>query len=391
MKNIKKFLMMPLLILSLASCGETTNSSTTQNEEIVYKYEEEQMYQKYWEGNVIYNETCLLTEDENGVIKARLLYKPTRIISIRDYSLQKEYSPSEYKIEDDYIIRTENSSIPYFKKGNLDCTDMTRYDGIDLNGIVTPYAGKYGNIPFTEGTGIVMHQIAVTYEHDDKWAGTIPSSQGDKLPNLQQKLANKEDIRLVVNGDSIFTGCNSSGKLGIEPYQDDFPTAFSKEITRNYGSNVVLKNTAVGGQVSKWGMQNVVSNVNQYMPDLVIIGFGMNDGCDAFQVPANDYVDNIETMIRSIQANTNAEIIVCSTIIANPDSKQNCIQETYLTPLKNMVEEYEGVALMDMTTFSKDLFTKKKSLDMYANNINHPSDFMVRGYVMNLMTTIEEK
>lgn len=390
MNTLKKFLALPLLMCMLCGCNETT-TTTTGKEEIQYQYGEDEMYQNYWEGNVIYNETCLLTEGDDGIIKARLLYKPSRIISVRDYTLQKEYSISDYKIEDDYIIRTENSKIPYFKKGNLDCSDMTRYDGVDLTGVVNPYAGKNGNIPFTEGAGIVMHQIAVTYEHEDSWVGKVPEKHGDLLPNLQNKLKSKENINLVVNGDSIFTGCNASSKLGIEPYQDDFPTAFSKEIERNYGSKVALTNTAVGGQVSSWGAKNVVTNVNNYNPDLVIIGFGMNDGCDAFQVPAADYVGNIETMIKSIQFNTSAEIIVCSTIIANPLSKQNCIQEKYLEPLKAMVNEYEGVALMDMTTFSKDLFTKKKSLDMYANNINHPSDFMVRGYVMNLMNVIKEK
>lgn len=390
MKKIQKFIALPLAMLMLASCGENPSESTT-SQEIVYKYEEEQMYQRYWEGNVVYNETCLLTEGEDGVIKARLMYTPKRIISVRDYTLQKEYSSSEYTIEGDYIIRTENSTMPYFTKGNLDCSSMIRYDGMDLNGVINKYAGKNQDIPFTEGTGIVMHQIAITYEHDDNWFGSLPQQKGDLLPNLQSKLKNKEDIKLVVNGDSIFTGCNSSGKLGIEPYQDDFPTAFAKEIERNYGSTVDLVNTAVGGQVSSWGAKNVVNNINQYNPDLVIIGFGMNDGCDAFQVSATDYVGNIETMIKSIQANTNAEIIVCSTILANPLSKQDCIQQTYLEPLKTMVNEYEGVALMDMTTFSKDLLTKKKALDMYANDINHPSDFLVRGYVMNLMTTIEEK
>lgn len=384
MKKIALFCSALLSTLVLASCG--TSESTTSKEEITYSYGEKEMYQKIWEGNVVYNETVMLTEDDNGVIKGRLLYTPTRIISVRDSTLEKEYKESEYRIEGDYIIRTETSNMPYLTKGNVETSDMTGIDDIST------YAGKNGKILFTEGTGIVSRQIAVTYEHEDTWQGSIPASQGNKLPSLQKKLKNKEPINLVINGDSIFTGANSSGKLAIRPFQDTFPEGFKNQIESTYGSKVTLTNTAVGGQVSSWGRLNVVNNVNQYDPDLVVIGFGMNDGCDAYQVKAADYVDNIETMIKSIQYNcTDPEIIVCSTIIANPDSTQNCLQETYLEPLKEMVANYEGVVLMDMTTFSKDLFTKKKSLDMLANNINHPSDFLVRGYVMNLMTTIEEK
>lgn len=395
---MKRFTLMAsaaLTAFALASCSNGGGNSSSDaslasskeaSSEIAYSYEEKEMYQKYWEGNVMYNETVMLVEGEDGVIKGRLLYTPTRIISVRNSGLDKEYDASNYRIEGDYIVRTDGSALPYLTKGNVATTDMTGVEDLGT------YQAKQGNILFTEGTGIVSRQIAVTYEHADSWQGTIPASQGDKFPSLQKKLKNKEPIKMVVNGDSIFTGANASSKLAIRPFQDAFPEGFKAEIESTYGSSVTLTNTAVGGQVSNWGKLNVVNNVNQYDPDLVIIGFGMNDGCEAYQVKAADYVENIETMIKSIQYNcTDPEIIVCATIIANPESTQNCLQETYLEPLREMVSNYEGVALMDMTTFSKDLFTKKKSLDMLANNINHPSDFLVRGYVMNLMTTIEEK
>ena len=387
-KSIKLFSMIIAASILTGCNSSTAPSDTTSKEEIVYKYEEDQMYQKIWTGNVIYNESCLLVKDTNtGKISARLLYKPTRIISVRDYTLEKEYKADEYVIEDDYLVATDKSTMPFLTDKNVACTDMT-----GIEGIIGTYPAKNGNILFTEGTGIVMHHVFVTYEHEDSWFGTTPIEQGNKLPRLQQKLNNQEQIKMVVNGDSIFTGCNSSGKLGIKPFQDDFPTGFANEITRKYGSEVVLHNTAVGGQVSNWGMLNVANNVNMYDPDLVIIGFGMNDGCDAFQVKPNDYVEHIKTMIDSIQYNcTSADIIVCATIVANPDSTQNYLQRDYLQPLKDMAEEYDDVVIMDMTTFSDDLLTKKKSLDLYANNINHPSDFMVRCYVQNLMTTIEDK
>lgn len=388
--NIKRHLLgLTFFATTLAACsGQATESSQTSSssEQISYNYGNDEMYANIWEGNVVYNETCLLTEDDDGVFKARLLYTPTRIISVRDYTLEKEYKTSEYKIEGDYIIKTESSTMPSLTKKEVTCEDIST-----LNGTISTYAAKNGSILFTEGTGIVARHIAVTYEHADKWIGSIPSKQGSSLPNLQAKLAAKQKIKMVVNGDSIFTGCNSSGKLGIRPFQDDFPTGFKNEITRRYGSDVVLTNTAAGGQMSSWGLSNVMSNINQYDPDLVIIGFGMNDGCDAYRVKPDIYVENIETMIKSIQFNcTNPEIIVCATIVANPDSTQAYLQEDYLTPLKEMVANYEGVVLMDMTTFSKDMLKKKKSLDLYANNINHPADLMVRSYVMNLMTTIEK-
>lgn len=348
-----------------------------------YLYGDENMYQKIWDSSTIYNETVVLEQQKDGTISGELIYTPDEIIAVKDYTLQNDYQNHEYRIEGNKIIRTNSSTMPFLTRNNITCKDVPEVLGTYDN-------GRGGKILFTEGAGILMYQVNVSYTHSDAWTGKIPSKQGERLPNLMAKLQNQETIRLVVNGDSIFTGANASGKLGIEPFQDTFPDGFAKEIKRVYGSEVVLYNTAKGGEMSKWGRDNVMNSVNSYNPDLVIIGFGMNDG--SFNINAFDYVDNIEFMVRSIKANNpNAEIICAATILANPNSSQALgTQETYLEPLKEMVESYDGVALLDMTTFSKDLYAKKNSFSLLANNINHPCDFLVRQYVANLMTCIEK-
>lgn len=389
MKPVIKTLCALALASALAACAPSVSDlvssgapSETVSELPGYQYGENEMYQNIWESKTIYNETIVATEQDDGTYSSELIYAPTRIISVRNFTLQKEYSPEEYRIEGKRLILTEGSTIPYLTKANISCEDVP-------DTLSTYEDGKGGNILFTEGVGIVMNQINVTYEHEDSWDGTIPEKQGSRLPKLQAKLQAHEPIRLVVNGDSIFTGANASGKLGVEPFQDTFPDGFASEIHRIYGSEVTVHNTSIGGQMSNWGRQNVDNNVNRYDPDLVLIGFGMNDG--SWNISSFDYVDNIDFMIRSIKANCpDAEIIVASTIVANPASSQNKGQANYLAPLKAMVEEYEGVALLDMTTFSLDLLRHKNSFELYANNINHPCDFLVRGYVSNLMNLIKE-
>ena len=393
MKPVVKTLCALALAAALCSCspGGANESSSVLEESIPsssestlpgYVYGENEMYQDIWNSKTIYNETVVPVEQDDGTFSSQLLYTPTRILSVRNFTLEREYSPDEYRIEGNRLILTENSTMPRLTKANVSCEEVPETLG-------TYEDGKGGHILFTEGIGIIMQQVNVTYEHEGTWDGTIPEKQGAKLPKLQAKLKAKDPIRLVVNGDSIFTGANASGKLGIEPFQDTFPDGFANEIKRVYGSSVTLTNTAVGGQVSSWGRQNVENNINLFNPDLVIIGFGMNDG--SWNVSSFDYVDNIDFMIRSIKANCpDAEIIVASTIVANPSSSQNKGQASYLEPLKDMVNEYKGVALLDMTTFSLDLLRHKSSFELYANNINHPCDFLVRGYVSNLMNLIKE-
>lgn len=375
---MKKWRVMLMVVFMSLVAGCSASGET-----YMYKYEDAEKFQKFWEGDVIYNETVCLVE-ENGEIFGKLLYAPSQIISVKDYSLGKDYTEADYSIEGSKIIRTPESTIPYFTAANMIGQDLPEEYGIGTYNATQDGSRK---IMFTEGVGIIMHQINVTYTHKDTWQHAIPASKAYALPKTMAKLNGKEELRIVYYGDSIMTGCNSSGKLGIAPYLDDFPTAFSDQLNKQFGSEITTINTAKGGTLSSWGIANVENSVNANNPDLVVLGFGMNDG--SWEIPAADFVDNVETMIKSIQNhNPDAEIIVVATILANPDSIQNKSQADYLAPLTTLTNSYLGVTLLDMTTFSQNLLAHKRSIDIYANNINHPSDFMVRGYVANLMTLV---
>lgn len=368
-------LVMTILFLSLflISCQNKTT----------YEYGNEEKLVKIWSDEIIYNETVVLV-DNGETISGNLLFEPTEIISVRDYTLEKVYDPSEYSFEGNHIFRNENSTIPYLTEENLQGINMPEEYAFS-----TYQAKEQGQfILFTEGIGVVMHQVAVTYKHEGSLAGIKPAYQPDALSHVLQKLENKEDINVVVNGDSISTGANASGVLGIMPYLDDFPTLFTNHLAETYDVTVNLFNTAVGGTVSQFGKDNVDTHVNQYDPDLVIIGYGMNDG--SLGVTPLAYKENIEFMIRSIKARkSDADIIVISTILANPLSIQNQGQKSYLAELEDLVETY-GIALLDMTSISEELYKVKRSVDILANNINHPSDFLVRIYASALIATIEE-
>ncbi len=386
MNKTAKAALLPLLAaVSLAACTPTGSGSgaDSSTQEGVYMYGDEQKYQKFWEDQTIYNETVCLVE-EGGQIYGNLLFEPTEVISVRDYTTEKEIDPSEYRIEGNRIIRAEGSSLPYFTQENLRGENLPSEYAIDT------YQGKEHPIMFTEGPGIVMHQLNVTYRHAGSWDGYKPGYLGADLPKTIEKLRNREHLTIGFYGDSIMTGCNASSKLAIPPYLDDFPTASVKMLKQLYGyDGIEFFNTSKGGTLSEWGRTNVDVNVNDYSPDLVFIGFGMNDG--SWNVKPADFIYNIEFMVASIQArNPDAEIVLVSTILANPDSTQSAGQENYLQPLKDLSESYDGVALMDMTSYSQYLLGRKRSVDILANNINHPSDFLVRGYVSSILASLYE-
>lgn len=374
---MRKFILLLLTVL-----GMFTLVSCNDKKEELPKYEKDYLVKNVYDGKTIYNETVVLIKN-GDTISGNLLYEPTKIIEVKDYKLTKTYDSSEYEIVGRTISATSTSTMPYLTTEALQGINMPADFGFGTQ----PGYKNGPEVIFTEGFGIVAHQISVTYEHDSKWNGFTQQYKGELLPKTIDKLAKGEKLNIVFNGDSIMTGCNCSSKLAIPPYLEDFPTLICNKLRAYYKSEINMFNTSVGGKLSSFGRENVDGNVNAYNPDLVIIGFGMNDG--SWNIDPITYQDNIDFMIQSIKArNVNAEIILVSTILANPLAVQNSIQETYLPYLKELENKYEGVALVDMTSFSKDLYALKNSVDVLANNINHPSDFLVRCYVDNILRAI---
>ena len=370
-----------IFILTLMGCGK----APVQNQ---YQYGVNEMYEKIWEEktNVIHNETCVMIEDDNKEKSARLLFTPTRIISVRDYSLQKEYDPSEYEIKGDRIYMTETSTMPYLTQANITCEVMP--DSIQQTYPSTK--AESGSILFTEGAGIVMNQICVTYEKEEKWFGAIPQKYGNKFTNTYRKLLAGEPITIVAYGASTMTGCNASSILGVEPFQETFVEGFVNSLKAKYSSEITLINTALGGTTSTWGVENVEARVQNYHPDLVLLEFGHNDAC--WNIKVDTYIDNMDFLIRACRAydNKDAEVIMFASHMANPNSDQYTFQTDYLKPLQDLADQYEGVGICDWTTLTLDIQKKKSSFDMYANNINHPADWLERVFATALMEAFEK-
>ena len=80
-----------------------------------YGYSEEERIIPFWQSNVMRNEQLMIVE-KDGVTQGKLLYEPTRVISVRDWTLEREYVEGiDYEINGNVITLPEGSSIPVFK------------------------------------------------------------------------------------------------------------------------------------------------------------------------------------------------------------------------------------------------------------------------------------
>ena len=160
------------------------------------------------------------------------------------------------------------------------------------------------------------------------------------------------------------------------------------ELQSRYHSIIMTYNTSVGGTASQWGGLNT-STVTGKKPDLVFIGFGMNDG--TLRVSKEKYKRNIESIISKIrQKCPDCEFVLISTMLPNEEAQGFYgEQENYLSVLNEL--ECEGAVVADITSIHKEFLTKKRYCDMTGNNVNHPNDFLSRLYAQVMIQTICDK
>ncbi|MGI2296929.1 SGNH/GDSL hydrolase family protein [Paenibacillus sp. GXUN7292] len=185
-------------------------------------------------------------------------------------------------------------------------------------------------------------------------------------------------MRLAVYGDSIAQGANASGKADASPYMPSWAELLSWQMGEQYGINVDYVNLSKGGMQSDWGVEHA-NQVADTVPDLTTIAFGMNDGTSGRS--AKEFAANISLIMDTIKkANPQAEFILVSPMLANPETFFNGKQAEYAAVLQQM--EKQGCVIVDMTRLHTQLLERKKYSDLTGNHINHPNDFLSRLYAL---------
>lgn len=350
-------------------------------------------YVPFWYQNVIYNECCCFIKDGDTTV-AKLKFKPTRIISVRDWSLKNEYVEGvDYTFDPETLTFTwlEGSSIPYFTKNflagkNEDGSQIPGFNGYDKEPWTTLGYTSWGNAIYCIGAPLYEKQMHVTYEYDNnQFKGAKQEFMGSALPNTMSKLLNGEKLKVVFYGDSIPVGCDSSGMYNREPKQGDIAKIFQKALKDIYGSSITLRNTAVGGTTTQWAKENVQSEVIKHKPDLVVLMTGGNDGDNTTHSE-----QNIHETVKKIKAELpNCEIILMDTFVGNKDAGMATKIKPILKGMHDRIAAAEegvvSVGIFDLHTY---MIEGKNYIDFSGNGINHPNDYMIRLYVQQLLSAV---
>jgi lysophospholipase L1-like esterase len=323
-----------------------------------------QFMQPFWQGKTVYAETVLMFSEHGRPAMGRLLFTPTRILSVQDYGQNSTYALGrDYTLSGKTLTATPDTRMPTFRD--------TEYP-----------AGEY------QWYNLEGRHVVVTYTHDDVWLGPTPTYRGDLLPHTLNKLRRHLPLTIVTQGDSITQGSDLSGYLHIPPYMPTWPELFVERLKRVSGNNAIrLYNTALGGATAEWGLENADSTVAALDPDLVILAFGMNDVWD---VEGEQFRSGIQGIITRIRARwPNAEFILVSPMRYDPAYDS---EVTYRNRLASYVAALQslagpGVQFLDMRALSGALYAAKKPKDFVSNPM-HPNDFMGRWYAQSLLAML---
>ncbi len=345
----------------------------------------------FWRMNVMDRESTTMIVREDGTITAKLAFKPTRILAVENNALNKTFEEGKdytWDGESNTLVWLEGSSIPYFTQNDIqgrreDGSYVDAFPAWDELG-----RSRFGNQLYCVSAFLYEKQIAVTYEYEyGAWDGEITEYQGDRLPTTMAKLRAQEEVTIFFFGDSIFTGCDSSAMYNREPQQKSFPEFTKQVLSETYGGRVKMYNPSVGGMQSDWGAQNIEELVcNRAEPDLIFIGFGMNDAYNGRQS-----AKYIESMIETVRARyPKCEFVILSCMVPNAEAGFLANQPSQPTNYQSLAEKTEGVAFVNMYACHKKLLESKDFISMSGNNINHPNDWLIRVYGMQILSALVE-
>ncbi len=336
-----------------------------------------------WNTDIIWGESITFIKDKSGEARAPLLFNPIKILSVTDARGDKEYEyGKDYIIEGNKIVRTKNSRMFAFEKSEL-------YPENEINGKTYPIPN--GNILVGEGSFFHDRQISVTYTcKKGEWQGIKPKFAEKELPNTVKALKEGRDLSFLVYGDSICVGAQSSGICNVPPYQSNYFNLLCDALEAKTGSKIKRENPSVGGKNATWGANNAEELVASKQFDLLIIGFGMNDGLFASNELFKAQIIKIIDIART--TNPNAEMILVATstpnpIMTHPDAHFWGDQDRFKDILLEISREKAsngGIAVANITDMQKYLHSRKRFIDTTANNVNHPNDFFYRLYAQYL-------
>jgi acyl-CoA thioesterase I len=331
------------------------------------------LLEPFWLSTTMRGESLLFVDRGDGIPAASLLFR-----NVDGVSLTSATGEAQFEAGRDFVVDSD-AAVVRLAPGS-------RIPSFTLEELYPPHE------PFVliadEDDRFHRLQVAATYAHPpDQWLGYVPRLATSQLPRTLQRLATAQPLTVCVTGDSISEGFNASGVTGVPPRQPPYAALVAAGLQHVSGSPVTFNNFAISGWTSDHGVADV-ARVAAARPDLVIVGYGMND---AGYAEPKDYSANIAGIMSGVRAvSPDAEFVLVSPMLPNPKWDYPVMDRfpAYRDALDQLCGD--GAALADLTSLWTDLLARKTEHDLTGNGINHPNDFGHRLYAQVILGLLIE-
>lgn len=323
--------------------------------------------------------------------KARLLFNPVRIFGATSSDGQTIYQYGR-----DFVVNKSNGVITIPKGGSIPFRTRDQLELLsDQNGRLFGDSGFAISSDIFSSQGAVYQGFQTTVDYSfspGAWKGPVPAFGGNQLPRTIALLKTAQDLHILVLGDSISAGYNTSGLLGVPPRQPAYPALVAAALERTYHGRVFLSDIAVsGGQASQGATQVVKTPIVDTRPDLVVVAYGMEDVKDR---DASGYGKQIASILRAFKQRSPAtEFILVAPMLGNSRWTYTPSDQfgLYRDQLKALCGP--GVYLADITTMWLDMLKRKTFFELTGNGLDQPNDFAQRLYAQVIVAALirEEK
>ncbi len=158
-------------------------------------------------------------------------------------------------------------------------------------------------------------------------------------------------VLIVAIGDSVTQGCMQTGEMNPGAvYHNQVKQSLEK---RHPQTPFSVINAGCGGESARGGRLRLVRDVIRHQPDLVIVGYGLNDACSGGLSGVAAFERTLQEMVAHIRSDTEADVVL-------------------LTPNRMLTHDNANVAPEWRTKI--DLFIRTQTrgvLDAYVDAIRH--------------------
>ncbi len=359
-----------------------------------------------------------------GRTEAQLLYPISNIITVYGYNQKdgiKTYTEGiDFTVTDGKFVLTEETTIPVIADSdsikNLTADGETNWIGISKWNTEQPNT-----------------QIVVAYTHTSDWENVTYNTAPTVVNKIDTSFYTKLKLGIRINalfiGDSITTGCNSSGQYGtfytynssaaptdtttykgwqkylgmtdsIAP--DWVSSSWANQVIANLeelypAANISITNRGIGSSTSSWqytyrdtifGAAGSLGAVDT--PDIAFIGFGLNE----MNKDSEAHKENMRNLIDYVRSlNPNCTIVLVSAFYPNiwneTEFSNYSLGEQETVDLE-LAAEYSNIAVAPVNSAFSAIREVKEGVDYTGNCYNHPNDFGSNLYANTINLALAE-